>query len=117
MSLLSNHHEENRPWGSFERFTLNEPSTVKIIRVDAGKRFSLQKHAHRSEYWKVIEGTGVAVIGNETREVNVGDVVEILEHTEHRLKGGENGIAVLEITFGDFDENDIDRIEDDFGRI
>jgi mannose-6-phosphate isomerase len=117
MSLLANHHEENRPWGSFEQFTLNESSTVKILRVDAGKEFSLQKHEHRSEYWKVIEGNGTAIIGNETFEVNVGQVMEIPQGTLHRLKGGEHGIAVLEIALGDFDENDIERLEDDFGRV
>jgi mannose-6-phosphate isomerase-like protein (cupin superfamily) len=117
MSLLSNYHEEHRPWGSFEQFTLNEPTTVKILRVDAGKEFSLQKHAHRSEYWKVIEGDGTAFTDDEVREVRTGDVIEIPQGTLHRLKGGEHGIAVLEISFGDFDENDIERVEDDFGRV
>ena len=116
MSLLSNHHEENRPWGSFEQFTLNEPTTVKILRVNAENELSLQKHSHHSEYWKVIEGNGTAIVGTETHEVNVGNVVEIPQGTLHRLKGGENGVAVLEIAFGNFDENDIERVEDDFGR-
>ena len=116
MSLLSNYHEENRPWGSFERFTLNELSTVKIVRVDAGKEFSLQEHEHRGEYWRVLSGNGTATDGNEVREVNVGDVVEIPEHTVHRLKGGNDGIEILEIAFGTFDESDITRLEDDFGR-
>jgi mannose-6-phosphate isomerase-like protein (cupin superfamily) len=117
MSLLSNHNEENRPWGSFEQFTLNEASTVKILRVEGGREFSLQRHHHRSEYWKVIEGNGTAIIGKETRDVHVGEVMEIPQGTLHRLKGGEQGIAVLEISFGEFDENDIERVEDDFGRV
>ncbi len=117
MSLLTNHHEENRPWGSFEQFTKNEPTTVKIIHVDAEKEFSLQRHSHRDEYWKVLEGTGTAIIGTETHEVHVGEVMEIPRGTLHRLKGGDNGIAVLEISFGEFDENDIERLEDDFGRV
>jgi mannose-6-phosphate isomerase len=116
MSLLSNHHQEDRPWGSFEQFTLNEPSTVKILHVDAGKRFSLQKHVHRSEYWKVIEGNGIAHINDEERNVGIGDTIEIPAGTLHRLTGGENGISVLEIAFGPFDESDIERLEDDFGR-
>ena len=116
MSLLSNHHEENRPWGSFEQFTLNEPTTVKILKVDAGKRFSLQSHSHRSEFWKVIEGDGVAQLNDEERRVAVGDTIEIEVGTLHRLTGGEHGISVLEIAFGEFDENDITRTEDDFGR-
>jgi mannose-6-phosphate isomerase len=116
MSLLSNHHQEDRPWGSFEQFTLNEPSTVKIIHVSAEKRFSLQKHAHRSEFWKVISGTGIAHVGADEHEVKPGDVIEIPAGTLHRLTGGVDGISVLEIAFGSFDESDIERIEDDYGR-
>jgi mannose-6-phosphate isomerase len=117
MELLSNYLNEDRPWGSFERFTLNEKSTVKILRVSAGKRFSLQKHEHRSEFWKVIEGDGIAHAGDEERHVAVGDMLELQVGTLHRLTGGENGIMVLEIALGDFDENDIQRTEDDFGRV
>lgn len=116
MNLLSNHFSEDRPWGSFENFTLNEASTVKILRVSAGKRFSLQKHEHRSEYWKVIEGDGIAQVDDEAREVKIGDEIQIHQGSLHRLTGGPNGIAVLEISLGEFDENDIVRTEDDFGR-
>jgi mannose-6-phosphate isomerase-like protein (cupin superfamily) len=117
MDILSNHNREDRPWGSFERFTLNEPTTVKILRVAAEKQFSLQKHDHRGEFWKVIEGNGLAHIGDEEREVQVGDEIEIPVGTLHRLKGGPAGISVLEISFGNFQEDDITRIEDDFGRV
>ena len=117
MSLLSHHSNEDRPWGSFETFTVNEPSTVKILRVSANMRFSLQKHEHRSEWWRVIEGSGIAQVGEEERTITVGDTIEIPVGSLHRLTGGENGIAVLEISFGTFDENDIIRTEDDFGRV
>ena len=117
MNLLSHHFEEERPWGSFENFTLNETSTVKILHVAPGVRFSLQKHAHRSEYWKVIEGDGIAQLNEEERPVKVGDEIEIEVGTLHRLTGGEHGIAVLEISFGEFNEADIIRTEDDFGRV
>ena len=116
MNLLSHHYLEERPWGSFEDFTLNETTTVKILRVSAEKRLSLQKHSKRSEYWRVIEGEVVAQVGEDERHVKVGDDVQIPVGSLHRLTGGEHGIAVLEISFGEFDENDIVRTEDDFGR-
>ena len=115
--MLSNRHFEERPWGSFERFTANETTTVKIVRVFAGKRLSLQKHARRTEFWKVIEGSGVIQVGDDEREAQVGDEIEIPAGALHRLTSGPEGIAVLEIAFGDFDENDTERIEDDFGRV
>jgi len=116
-TMLPNRHFEERPWGSFERFTANEATTLKIVRVSADKRLSLQKHTRRAEFWKVIEGSGVIRVGNDEREAQVGDEIEIPVGALHRLTGGPGGIAVLEIAFGDFDENDTERIEDDFGRV
>lgn len=113
---LFDYYKEERPWGSFEQFTKQEASTVKILHVAAGKRFSLQRHKEREEFWRVIEGSGTLVVGDETREVSVGDEALIVKGALHRLTGGPNGIKVLEISFGTFDENDIERVEDDFGR-
>ncbi len=110
------HITEERPWGGEENFTRNEETTVKILRVAASKRFSLQKHSHRSEYWKVIEGDGIAQVDDKEWPVKIGDEIQIHQGSLHRLTGGEHGVAVLEISFGEFDENDIQRVEDDFGR-
>lgn len=117
MALLSNRYHEDRPWGSFDRFTANELSTVKFLHVDAGKRLSLQTHTHRSEFWKVILGTGVASIDGVDHQMNHGDEIEIPVGSSHRLLGGPEGITVLEIALGHFDEDDIHRLEDDFGRV
>ena len=116
MSMLSNRHHEDRPWGSFDQFTANEETTVKIVRVAPEKRLSLQKHAHRAEFWKVLEGTGTAQVNDTEQAVSVGDELEIPAGAVHRLSGGPEGVAVLEIAIGNFDENDIERIADDFGR-
>jgi mannose-6-phosphate isomerase-like protein (cupin superfamily) len=116
MSFLPNRHDESRPWGSEHIFTVNEPSTVKILHVNAGKRLSLQKHAHRSEYWKVIAGSGIVQTGTDERQVQVDDEIEVPVEEEHRITGGDNGISILEISEGTFDEKDIVRIEDDYGR-
>jgi mannose-6-phosphate isomerase-like protein (cupin superfamily) len=116
MSLLSHYENEARPWGTPERFTANEPTTVKILHVLPGKRFSLQKHTKRSEFWRVIEGSGIVTVGTEERPVRVGDEIEISAGTLHRAAAGAAGLAILEISFGEYDEQDIERIEDDFGR-
>lgn len=116
MSLLPQQYRENRPWGWFERFTLNEPSTVKFLHVNEGQMFSLQRHSKRAEYWRVIEGTGIAHVDGADRTVGVGDEIEMPLGAKHRLTGGLGGITVLEIAFGEFDENDIERLEDMYGR-
>ena len=76
MAMLQNRNHEDRPWGWFERFTNDEPSTVKILRVEEGKRLSLQRHRKRSEWWRVIEGVGIARVDEREWEVRVGDEVE-----------------------------------------
>ena len=54
MALLTHHDYEDRPWSFFKRFTLNEPSTVKIIHLKPHQEISLQKHTKRSEFWHVL---------------------------------------------------------------
>jgi mannose-6-phosphate isomerase-like protein (cupin superfamily) len=110
-------YQEKRPWGSFERFTLNEPSTVKIITVNAGEAFSLQKHKGRDEWWKILEGDGKATIGDKEKNIKVGDEYFVPRETEHRILAGKSAVVFLEISFGDFDENDIVRISDRYGRL
>ncbi len=117
MNFLKNRIHECRPWGSFDRFIHNESSTVKILTVAPNKRLSLQRHAHRSEFWYIVSGSGTATIGTKELPAKPKDSFEIPAHTIHRLASGDEGLSVLEISFGKFDEDDIERIEDDFGRI
>lgn len=114
---LSKYQREIRPWGNFERFTENEPSTVKILTLEPNKRFSLQKHTKRSEFWRVIGGSGLITVEEQEFEVAIGDEVFINVGELHRAQGGDEGLKLLEIAFGEFDENDIERIEDDYGRV
>jgi mannose-6-phosphate isomerase-like protein (cupin superfamily) len=117
MHLLPNYDSEERPWGTPERFTANETTTVKLLHMKPGKRFSLQRHKHRSEFWRAVRGSGMVTVGEETRPFKEGDEVMVPTGTVHRLEGGPDGLVVLEIIFGEYDENDIERLEDDFGRI
>ena len=113
----SPHYEKDeRPWGFYERFTLCEPSTVKIITVEAGEAFSLQTHAHREEFWHIISGSGVVTVGDEKKECAAGDNFFVPKNTQHRLEAGSTPCVFLEIAYGEFDEQDIIRIEDKYGR-
>jgi mannose-6-phosphate isomerase len=117
MEGLSNYEKEIRPWGNFERFTLNERSTVKIITVNPGQELSLQQHAHRDEEWLILQGAGSVTVGEQVTAVAPGDNFFVARGTKHRVNGGPLGLMLLEIAFGDFDEADITRIEDDYGRV
>jgi len=117
MDGLSQYEKDIRPWGGYERFTLNESSSVKLITVTEGEEFSLQTHEHRDEFWRIINGMGTVWVGGEAKEVNPGDTFFITHGTQHRAKGGIGGLLFLEIAFGTFDEKDIVRLEDKYGRI
>lgn len=117
MDGLPHQQKEERPWGSFERFTLNEPSTVKIITVKEGEAFSLQTHEHRDEFWRVLSGTGTVTVGMQTQQAQPGTEFFIPRKTEHRIEGGVGGMRILEIAIGTFDEHDITRLQDRYGRV
>jgi mannose-6-phosphate isomerase-like protein (cupin superfamily) len=106
-------YKEARPWGEFERFTLNEPSTVKMITVNDGEEFSLQYHKNRVEFWKILTNSGTIMIGENVFNGKKGDEYIIDHNVLHRVKGP---CVFLEIATGTFDEADIVRIEDDYNR-
>lgn len=108
-------HDE-RPWGSFEQFTQDDVSTVKIITVRAGEAFSLQRHHQRDEFWKILSGNGTVTVGETTVTAGPGDEFLIPANTIHRAQGGIETLVFLEIAFGHFDESDIERLEDKYGR-
>jgi mannose-1-phosphate guanylyltransferase/mannose-1-phosphate guanylyltransferase/mannose-6-phosphate isomerase len=116
MEGLSNHEKEFRPWGNFERFTLNEPCTVKIITVNPNQELSLQQHEHREEQWKILQGQGVVTVNEVQTPVTIGDEFLVLRGEKHRVASGPEGLQFLEIAFGQFDEKDITRFEDKYGR-
>ena len=105
-----------RPWGKFEQFTLNEKTTIKIISVKPRSRLSLQYHNHREEFWRVLSGRGEVVINDATLPAGQGDEFFIPVKTNHRVQTKASEMVFLEISFGQFDESDIIRIEDDYNR-
>jgi mannose-6-phosphate isomerase len=108
---------DNRPWGRFEQYTLNEPTTVKVITVEPGHRLSLQRHTSRDEWWTVLDGELVLQVGEERRKAFRGDRVWIPRGQLHRMHNvSEHEASLLEVAFGDFDEDDIERVEDDYSR-
>ncbi|MGH7141008.1 MAG: phosphomannose isomerase type II C-terminal cupin domain [Minisyncoccia bacterium] len=114
---LPHRRRDERPWGGFEQFTENESSTVKIISVRPDEMFSLQTHAHRDEFWRILSGNGTVTVGANRASAEAGDEFWIPRGEQHRAQGGRDGpLQFLEIAFGDFDESDIVRLEDKYGR-
>lgn len=108
---------EERPWGRFRQFSLNEPTTVKVITIAGGQRLSLQRHQHRAELWQALDEGVQATVGGRTWTMARDEVVWVPLGTAHRLTnlGGQDA-RVLELGFGHFDEDDIERLQDDYSR-
>jgi mannose-6-phosphate isomerase-like protein (cupin superfamily) len=106
-----------RPWGSFETFVKNETVTVKILTVQPGEQLSVQYHHHRTEEWRIVAGAGEVLVGKEWRASKTGDQFFIEKEQQHSLRAGTEQLVVLEIARGEFDENDIVRVSDVYGRV
>ena len=109
---------DERPWGSFTILDDAEGHKVKRMVVRPGKRLSYQRHARRSEHWFVVQGRGRAIVEGSARELTEGTAIDIPVHSAHRIENdGTADLVFIEVQHGDyFGEDDIVRLEDDFGR-
>ena len=111
---------EERPWGTFTILDEGENYKVKRIEVYPGKRLSYQKHGRRSEHWFVTLGTAKVTLNGREILVRNGEAVDIPVGTAHRVENPdpEQILIFIETQTGDyFGEDDIERLEDDFGRL
>ncbi|MDP8948711.1 MAG: phosphomannose isomerase type II C-terminal cupin domain [Actinomycetota bacterium] len=108
-----------KPWGHFEQYTHNLRCTVKIITVSAGGTLSRQYHQKRDELWVILDRGARVELDGEVLYPEVEEKLFIPRGTVHRLSAsaGEGEVRVLEICFGEFDEEDIVRLEDVYGRV
>jgi mannose-6-phosphate isomerase len=107
-----------RPWGRY--FVLEESPThkVKRIEVQPGKRLSYQRHKFRAEHWLIVQGEGVLTLDGDKKRIVVGDSVDIAIGQLHRIENtSTHELIFIEVQTGTyFGEDDIERVEDDFGR-
>lgn len=106
------------PWGGWETLIEGPRYKVKRIIVNPGHRLSLQLHHHRSEHWVVVSGKAKVICGGEEGTFDTGEHIFIPKETPHRLGNeGSEPLIVIEVQYGDYlGEDDIVRIEDDYGR-
>jgi mannose-6-phosphate isomerase-like protein (cupin superfamily) len=109
---------EDRPWGSFTVLSDAADSKVKRIVVAPGQRLSYQRHALRSEHWFVLSGRAVVTLDGVEREVGAGQAVDVPVGTAHRIANpGAEPVVFVEVQHGSyFGEDDIERLDDDYGR-
>tara|TARA_B100001964_G_C14108357_1_gene542618 strand:+ start:153 stop:515 length:363 start_codon:yes stop_codon:yes gene_type:complete len=114
-------HDEkvlNPPWGKWEVLLEETSYKVKRVTVSPGKRLSYQKHLRRSEHWMVVKGKGLVTLDSKEIHIEKGNTIDIAREVAHRItNAGEEDLIFIEIQQGEyFGEDDIIRLEDDYGR-
>jgi mannose-6-phosphate isomerase len=114
---MSGEHDV-RPWGSYTVLDDAAGHKVKRIEVDPGRRLSYQRHARRAEHWFVVSGTALVTLDGTEHHLVAGDAIDIPRSSAHRIANpGDDGLVFVEVQHGDyFGEDDIERLDDDFGR-
>lgn len=110
---------EERPWGSFTILDESETFKVKRIEVLPEKRLSYQRHRQRAEHWFVVRGTAKVTLNGSEILVKAGESIDIAVGDAHRVENPhstENLVFVETQTGSYFGEDDIERLDDDFGR-
>lgn len=109
---------DRRPWGSYTVLEEGRSFKVKRIEVLPGKRLSYQKHSQRAEHWFVIEGTAKVTLDGREITVGAGEAIDIPVGSAHRVENpGHEDLIFIEVQRGNYlGEDDIVRLEDDFGR-
>ena len=109
---------DRRPWGTFTVLDEADGFKVKRIEVLPGKRLSYQKHAQRAEHWVVVNGTAVVTLDDRELTVDAGEAIDIAIGAAHRVENrGAETLVFIEVQRGAYlGEDDIVRLQDDFGR-
>lgn len=106
-----------KPWGAYVDYFRSQSCVFKVITVKPGNRLSYQKHERRNEVWYVMSGTGQVEISGRLYTASRNLSFTIYEGQPHRLTNvGEDLLIIAEMQYGDCSEDDIVRIQDDYGR-
>jgi mannose-6-phosphate isomerase-like protein (cupin superfamily) len=109
----------DRPWGSYTILNQGKGYKIKIVEVVPHKRLSLQKHKHRSEHWVVVEGEAKVILGEKAFSLKENESTYIPKEGLHRLENPlEKPLRIIEVQCGGYvEEDDIQRFDDDHGRV
>ncbi|HUO49012.1 MAG TPA: phosphomannose isomerase type II C-terminal cupin domain [Acidimicrobiales bacterium] len=119
MSASEREYDE-RPWGNYTVLDDEAPDhKIKRIVVHPGKRLSYQRHAQRAEHWFVVSGSAKVTLDGREVVLGPGESIDIPRQGAHRIANeGEADLVFIEVQHGSyFGEDDIVRLEDDFGRV
>ncbi len=110
-----------RPWGSYMTLSGGDDMRYKVkkIIVLPYKKLSLQSHYHRNEHWTIVSGIAKVQVNDEISILNANDYIYIPKKALHRIENvGTKLLEFIEVQTGEYlGEDDINRYEDDYGRV
>ena len=116
--IFKNGQTVYKPWGRYTSLFKSKYFQIKILELYPGSRISLQKHYHRSEHWIVVNGTALARVGDREILLRPGESTFVPVGEIHQLSNpGKIPLKVVEVQYGEYlEEDDIVRLQDDYGR-
>ena len=111
--------KNKRPWGYFEVLSETSDHKVKRIVVEPSGILSLQRHKLRSEHWFVVAGFGVAIVDGKKKPLRAGSSLDIPQKSKHRVQNSsDENLIIIEVQTGEYyGDDDIERLEDKYGRV
>ena len=107
----------NRPWGRYKTVWASKKKKIKILEVYSHRRLSLQYHKFRTEVWTLVQGEAMVNINGMNLAFGVRARITIGKEAIHRVSNrGPDSVIIIEVQEGICRENDIVRLEDDYGR-
>lgn len=115
---MAERESEERPWGRYTVLDESDGYKVKRMTVDPGERLSYQRHAQRAEHWFVVTGSARVTLDDQLHTVEAGHAIDIPRGAAHRVENpGPEMLVFVEVQRGDYlGEDDIERLDDDYGR-
>lgn len=109
--------KENRPWGYYEVLYESDRSKTKIIHIEPNQKLSYQRHQKRHEHWFIVSGHPLVTINGKSQIMSPGHSIDIKAGDLHRIESQGKVVEFIEVQTGTyFGEDDIERIEDEYGR-
>ena len=105
-----------RPWGSFKQYANNQEVTVSLMTVLPGQRLSAQSHTGRAELWIALDDGAAVEVDEAIYHPASGEEIWIPAGAKHRLSSTGPAVRVLEVAFGNWQQEDITRYDDDYNR-
>ena len=113
------HQKCFRPWGTYQSLIKEKKWQVKLINVKPGEKLSLQRHKFRAEHWVVVSGQAKVEIDGKEMILHENQSTYIPNQSKHRLSNaGDKDLKIIEVQSGSYlGEDDIERFDDNYGRI